>query len=127
MRSIFTCLTVLVGLTVSAGAENCDTYNVQPYDGETTQDQASLKRLANYWSKNTCFKYSDQSEPNMEDQCKDICFPKPSADDGKAITLSQTCDFGGGPWIDANSGKPLLCGKDKDYPCTLLVSSCYLA
>jgi hypothetical protein len=126
MKHLFAILGLLSSFAVSSIAADCNPnapYIVQPYDGETTTDPALTTQLIHYWSKNTCYKKSDDSEPSMKQQCKDVCFP--GADDGKggAVLSSSTCNFGGSPWSDARTGNPLLCGADKNFAGTH-VSTC---
>jgi hypothetical protein len=118
MKNPVTILSLLISFAISGIAADCDPnapYSVQPYDGETTKDPAMTKQLIEYWSENTCYKKSDDSEPSMTIQCKSVCFP--GADDGKggAVLSSSTCNFGGSPWSDARTGNLLLCGADKNF------------
>jgi hypothetical protein len=118
MKNPVTILCLLVSFAVSGIAEDCDPnapYFVQPYDGETTKDPAMTKQLIEYWSENTCYKKSDDSEPSMTIQCKNVCFPSADDDKGGAVLSSSTCNFGSSPWSDARTGNPLLCGADKNF------------
>jgi len=113
MRVLSVFLMVLSGLVVSILAQTCDPnapYVVQPYDGETTSDPESLKRLSRYWDENKCFKLSDDSEPTPEIQCKKVC-----QGGAKVEKVSSTCNYGNSPWASYNTGKPLLCGTDKSF------------
>jgi hypothetical protein len=116
MRFSRSYLSLLARLTALVLAE-CDpnaSYQLVPYDGETSKDAKITSELVAYWSKNTCYKKSDGSEPNMKVQCKDVCFT--GGGEGKGHVLSsQSCIFGKSPWSDARTGNPLLCGKDKTH------------
>jgi hypothetical protein len=115
-------LSIICGLVIRFAvlsvAADCDPnapFFVEPYDGETTKDPVLTTQLIEYWSRNKCYKKSDDSEPSVKQQCKDVCFP--GAEDGKggAVLSSSTCNFGSSPWSDARTGNPLLCGADKDF------------
>lgn len=132
MRYSFTSLALLAGITVSSFAQDCDPnapFVLEPYDGETTEDPGMTSQLIDYWSESTCYKMSDGSQPNIKEQCKDICIPGGGEDEGegededkkKTVTSSQSCIFGDAPWSDARTGKPLLCGTDKDFQGTSLL------
>jgi hypothetical protein len=118
MRLSLPFLSLLAGLAVPACAEECNpnaSYVVSPYDGETTKDPGMSKNIAAYWSKSTCYKFSDNSGPDLKEQCKDICIPGTDASRDSALGPSTSCIFGNAPWIDGRSGNALLCGKDKDF------------
>ena len=122
MKYALTCLTLLAGLAVSTLAEDCDPnapYSLEPYDGETTDDLDMTSQLIEYWSDSTCYDLSDGTAPNVKEQCKDICFPGGTGDDGAsggdAVVSSQSCNFGNAPWCEYPEGKPLLCGADQGY------------
>ena len=65
--------------------------------------KAPTKRLREYLAKSTCYARGDGSEPDMIEQCKEVCFPKP---DPKTLSAS-TCWLSGSPWLDGSSAKPL--------------------
>ena len=114
----YSSLGLLAALLVPVLAEDCDPnapYVVKPYDGKTTDDPAMTKRLVSYWAESICFKRSDGSEPKLEDQCKDVCIPGRGQDKDQAVLSSTSCIFGDAPWSDLRTGKPLLCGTDKDF------------
>jgi hypothetical protein len=118
MKPFSTIVGLLFTFAVFSVAEDCDPdapYFVKPYDGETTTDSALTSRLVDYWSQSKCFMHSDDSEPSIKQQCKDVCLP--GGDDGKggAVLSSSTCNFGNSPWFDGSTGKPLLCGTDKNF------------
>jgi hypothetical protein len=65
--------------------------------------KAPDKRLREYWAQSTCYKRGDDSEPNMKEQCKKVCFPNP---DPNKLS-SSSCWLSGAQWLDGSSGKPL--------------------
>jgi hypothetical protein len=72
-------------------------------DDPTKPDAAIDSNLISYWSKSTCYKRGDGSEPTVKEQCKGVCFPRP-ADSAMA---ASTCWFGTSKWLDGSSGKEL--------------------
>jgi hypothetical protein len=118
MKHLLTLLGIFISFAIFSTAADCDPnkpYIVQPYDGETTTDAALTTQLIHYLSKNTCYEKSDDSEPSVKQQCKDVCFPGADDGTGGAVLSSSTCNFGSAPWSDARTGNPLLCGADKNF------------
>lgn len=125
MKPCFSLLGLLAGLALTGLSHGCDPeapFVPDPYDGETTKNLETVKRLTHYWSDNTYFKLSDDSEATPAVQCKNVC-DSGSGGRGKREVekVSSTCNFGKNLWSSYNSGKPLLCGTDKDFQGTFTI------
>lgn len=99
------------------------TQTSQPPGLEGVNDPEKGKRLINYWSDYTCYTLSDQSEPNIKEQCKEACFPGGVTSDvpaGSLVESSQTCWLNG-PESDYRTGRELTDDQKKENPrtCTL--------
>ena len=113
----FSAITLLGSLVVSVLAQGRPPAN----DDLTNPDPAMNSKLLNYWAKSTCYKRGDNSEPNVKEQCKEVCFPNP---DPNKLSAS-TCWFGDSKWLDGSSGKPLE-DQNKNIPGKNILFSAWL-
>jgi hypothetical protein len=108
------CLLALLAIRAILGlAQTCDPQAYEdgnPYGLEETNDPNVMSQLNDYLVDNLCIKYSDGTEQNIKEQCKDVCIPSQSASEGQAVVSSQSCIFGDNPWYDTSNMTPLLCG-----------------
>ncbi|CAN9377082.1 unnamed protein product [Alternaria sp. RS040] len=113
------CLLALLAIRAILGlAETCDPQAYEdgnPYGLEETNDPNVMSQLNDYLVDNLCIKYSDGTEQNIKEQCKDVCIPSQSASEGQAVVSSQSCIFGDNPWYDTSKMTPLLCGADEAF------------
>jgi hypothetical protein len=111
------CLLALLAIRAILGlAQTCDPQAYEdgnPYGLEETNDPNVMSQLNDYLVDNLCIKYSDGTEQNIKEQCKDVCIPSQSASEGQAVVSSQSCIFGDTPWYDTSNMTPLLCGADE--------------
>ncbi|PSN59831.1 hypothetical protein BS50DRAFT_594260 [Corynespora cassiicola Philippines] len=104
---------LLAGLIAAALSQECDpnpSPNLVPCNEGINEDTRMTKALLDYWADSTCYQMSDRSEPNMKEQCKNVCVPGEDEE-----ISSQSCVFSNSFWADAVTGKSLLCGSDKDF------------
>ncbi|RII10006.1 hypothetical protein CUC08_Gglean005996 [Alternaria sp. MG1] len=113
------CLLALLAIRAIFGlAETCDPQAYEdgnPYGLEETNDPNVMSKLNEYLVDNLCIKYSDGTEQNIKEQCKDVCIPSQSASEGQAVVSSHSCIFGDNPWYDTSNMTPLLCGADEAF------------
>ena len=113
------CLLALLAIRAIFGlAETCDPQAYEdgnPYGLEETNDPNVMSKLNEYLVDNLCIKYSDGTEQNIKEQCKDVCIPRQSASEGQAVVSSHSCIFGDNPWYDTSNMTPLLCGADEAF------------
>jgi hypothetical protein len=120
MRSLYVSVYLLASLTRFGHASNCDPnrpFNAVSYNGKPTNNTNFTSPLVAYWSQYACYIKSDGSEPNMKEQCKDVCIPGRGVNrthDGP-IATSESCIMSNTPWSELRTGKPLLCGTDRTY------------
>ena len=120
MRNSFLPSLLLLGsLTLPCWAQSPNTATAQPPGLEAFQkDMAKASTLLRYWANYGCYKKSDQTEPNVKEQCKEACFPggiKSDVPASQAVQSSQTCWFSG-PEVSGRTGKPLTAEDKKHNP-----------
>lgn len=119
MRHSFLSPLLLLGsLTLPCLAQDVETS--QPPGLEGIDDPNMTKRLIHYWADYACFSLSDNSEPNVKEQCKEACFPGGITSDvpaGEFVQSSQTCWLNG-PESDYRTGKPLTEDQKNENPRT---------
>jgi hypothetical protein len=79
-----------------------------------------VSTLIDYWADYACYSLSDNSEPNIKEQCKEACFPGGITSDvppEQTVQSSQTCWLNG-PESDYSSGKPLTDEQKNENPRT---------
>lgn len=61
----------------------------------------------------------------MNIQCKNICDDASDLANKREVHVEKAyaCNFGNHPWADGRTGKPLLCGTDKDFSGMLKIFS----
>jgi hypothetical protein len=110
-------------LTASLGASFVSALGPQPVvdttpaviggngnDKNLTPAQAT--KLNRYNAKFMCYKYHDNSEASVTEQCKEVCVPNPNPKQLSASTCWYDSD-----WFDAGSSKFVKPGtKEKDIP-----------
>lgn len=117
MRSLFLLSTLILGLMVL----HCRTEEIQtpqPPGIENISNPDMTKRLIDYWADYSCFTFSDNSEPNIKDQCREACFPGGITSDvptSEYVQSSQTCWLNG-PEADYRTGKPLTDQQKEKTP-----------
>ncbi|KAH7400509.1 hypothetical protein DE146DRAFT_780973 [Phaeosphaeria sp. MPI-PUGE-AT-0046c] len=97
-----------------------NTQTSQPPGLSGVVDSEKAKQLIHYWADYACFTLSDQSEPNVKQQCKKACFPGGVTSDvppGSLVESSQTCWLNG-PESDYLTGKELTEDQKKENPRT---------
>ena len=110
-------LGVLVGLVTTGSSQGCDPnhYQEPPFGQESPKDPSARRKLSDYYADLSCIEMSDGSEPNVKEQCKNVC---PSGEDngnGKTVVSSQSCIFNDAPWLDRTTGALVPCGEEKSY------------
>jgi len=111
-------LGLLAGLTACILAENCDPIAYEqsnPYGLAETKDPKVVEKLDKYLSDTRCHMRSDEIEDDVKEQCKNVCMPGDSTEEGQIVVSSQSCIFGDNPWYPLGGLHPLLCGEDKTY------------
>lgn len=106
-------LSVLVSLVTTSSAQSCDPNHYQelPFGQETSQDPSDRRKLLEYYADLSCIEMSDGSEPNIKEQCNNVCPPGGDKGDGKTVVSSQSCIFNGAPWLDRTTGALVPCGE----------------
>ncbi|KAF2463814.1 uncharacterized protein BDR25DRAFT_362485 [Lindgomyces ingoldianus] len=92
--------------------------NSQPPGIEGINDPNMTGKLIDYWADYACFSLSDNSEPNVKEQCKEACFPGGITSDvppGEIVQSSQTCWLNG-PESDYRTGAPLTEQQKNENP-----------
>ncbi|KAI8937308.1 hypothetical protein NX059_006515 [Plenodomus lindquistii] len=119
-------LLILHILILPCWGQNAATAQPPGLEGIDNPDMS--RRLIHYWADYSCYVMSDNSEPNIKEQCKEACFPGGVESDvpaGQIVLSSQTCWLSG-PEVGFPSGQPLTdeekkktdgSGKYQSSPC----------
>jgi hypothetical protein len=112
-------LGLLAGLAIRVLADTCDPNAYEesnPYNLEETTDPKVTSKLLEYLADSACHMYSDGTEQDVKEQCKNVCIPGDSAGEGQVVVSSQSCIFGDNPWYGlTDTLHPLLCGAERAY------------
>ncbi|USP75708.1 hypothetical protein yc1106_02982 [Curvularia clavata] len=102
---------------MTSSAQSCDPnyYQEPPFGQETPQDPSARRKLLEFYADLSCIEISDGSEPNVREQCKNVCPPGKNNEDGKTVVSSQSCIFNSAPWLDRTTGALVSCGEEKSH------------